>query len=424
MATSFSQSETRENGIIILGNAGAGKSHICNILVGYNRFEAEFQPEAVTTVTEHDRVTLGSNSFRIYNIPGLVEVNQEHIDRNKREIMKAFDQSPTSIVLFVWTQIGGRAQNDDVIAFNALNDAYKFPTGSLTFIVNNIPTKRPPDYEGKFITTLSTMLKPMPVSLKDTFFLDTMDSEDKKKISEARSRLILFINHHHASLQRRHADIMLQSDQLNKMRELLKKQQLEAERDREAFQNQIRQMTKEYQIAKEEEKKRYQLMQDKLETVRIQAEKDRAVSLLLQIGLLSSSCCVILDSSEEGTRLGKTTTRTKRTTSTTVSSKFIAVSRIVSSSCCVILGSSGGATILGKTTTRTKRTTSTTVSSKFIDLSTIVLLSYCVILGSSGGATILGKTTTRTKRTTSTTVSSKFIDVSRIVSLRCCAILD
>lgn len=281
MATFFSQTETNEHGIIILGNAGAGKSHICNILAGYNRFEADFQPEAVTTVTEHDRITLGSAPFRLYNIPGLVEVNQEHIDQNKREIMKAFDQSPISIVLFVWTQIGGRVQNDDVIAFNALNDAYKFPTGSLMFIVNNIPSKRPPDYEGKFIAILSNMLKPMPVSLEATFFLDTMDSEENEKISKARSSLALFINRHHASLQRRHADIILQSDQLKKMRELLKQQQQEAERDRVAFQNQIQKMAREYHIAKEEETKRYQLMQDKFEAVRIQAEKDRVVSSLL-----------------------------------------------------------------------------------------------------------------------------------------------
>lgn len=281
MATSFYQNETDEHGIIILGNAGAGKSHICNMLIGHIRFEAEFQPEAVTTVTEHHRITLGSKSFKIYNIPGLIDVNQENIDRNKREIMKAFEQSPTSIVLFVWTQIGGRVQNDDVIAFNALNNAYKFPTGSLLFIVNNIPPKRPHDYEGKFITILSNMLKPMQVSLKDTLFIDTMNPEDYGKINEVRSNLIFFINDHHASLQHKHSDIIVQSKELNKMRELLKQQQLQVERDRAVFQEQIEKMTNEYQIAKEEDMNRYQLMQQELQSVKTQAEKYRVVSLLL-----------------------------------------------------------------------------------------------------------------------------------------------
>ncbi|CAF1547302.1 unnamed protein product, partial [Didymodactylos carnosus] len=268
--------KSSEPGIIILGNSGAGKSYICNILIGYERFKAEFQPEAVTTETEHHQITVGSNAFRIYNIPGLVEVNQEQIERNKREIMKAFDQSPTSVVLFVWTQIGGRAQNDDIIAFNALNEAYKFPSGSLMFVINNIPLKRPFDYEAKFLATLTNVLNPMPVAMDGTFFLDHVDLEDKEKINEAHSRLISFISHHHASLQRKHADIILQSDQLKKMRELLKEQQREAEKDREAFRNQIQKMTKEYQIAKEQEEKRFHLMQAELEGVRMNAKKERA----------------------------------------------------------------------------------------------------------------------------------------------------
>jgi hypothetical protein len=138
-----------------------------------------------------------------------------------------------------------------------------------------------------------------------------MDFEDKEKINKTRSELICFISRRHASLQRKHADIILQSDQLTKMRELLKKEQLKAERDREAFQNQIQKITKEYQIAKEEEKKRYQLMQAELKAVTMNAEKERAVSLLLQAELLSLSCFTILGSSGGATKIGKTTKRTK-----------------------------------------------------------------------------------------------------------------
>lgn len=277
MSSRSFRGESSEPGIIILGNAGAGKSFICNILIGHERFKAEFQPEAVTTETEHDWVEVGSKIFRIYNIPGLVEANQESIDRNKREIMKAFDQSPISVVIFVWTQVGGRAQNDDIIAFNALNQAYKFPTGSLMFLVNNIPTRRPRDYEAKFLATLTNTLKVMPVTTDDTFFLDQLDVDDKEKFNEAHSRLIAFVNHHHTALLRKHADIILQSDQIKQMREQIKKQQLEAERDREALQNQIQKLMREYQIAQQNAEKRYERMQSNLEAVEKNAIRERAV---------------------------------------------------------------------------------------------------------------------------------------------------
>ena len=68
----------------------------------------------MTTVTEHYRIQADGHDLLVYNIPGLVEVNQAKIDQNKEEIQKAFKECPTSIVIFVWTQIGGRAQNDDV----------------------------------------------------------------------------------------------------------------------------------------------------------------------------------------------------------------------------------------------------------------------------------------------------------------------
>jgi hypothetical protein len=174
MATSSSESETANPGIIIPANSEVGKSYNCNIFIGNDRLKAEFQSEPVTIKTEHHCVFLGSKFFCIYNIPGLVEVNPEHIDRNKQEIMKAIAQSPVSVVIFVWTQIGGHAQQDNVIVFNYLNNAYKFLARSLMFVVNNVPRRRSREYEGQFIGILSNMLKPMLISMGDIIFIDTI----------------------------------------------------------------------------------------------------------------------------------------------------------------------------------------------------------------------------------------------------------
>ncbi|UJR12777.1 hypothetical protein I4U23_016951 [Adineta vaga] len=253
MATRFNGTNTSEPGIIILGNAGAGKSYLCNLLIGHDQFEAAFRPQAVTKQTEYHRILIGSNYVRIYDIP----------------------ECPVAVVIFVWAQVGGRAQQDDIIAFKALNDAYQFPADSLMFVVNNIPQRRPSEYEGQFIATLSNMLKPISIWMNDVIFVDNMQDDEMEKKKEARSKLFLLIDRHHASLQKKHGDIILQSDQLEEMRKLLKKQRLEAEKDREVFQNQIQNMAADYKASKEMAHKQYQEMEVKLENARVEAEKER-----------------------------------------------------------------------------------------------------------------------------------------------------
>ncbi|UJR12776.1 hypothetical protein I4U23_016950 [Adineta vaga] len=275
MTTRFNGTNTSEPGIIILGNAGAGKSYLCNLLIGHDQFEAAFRPQAVTKQTEYHRILIGSNYVRIYDIPGLVEANQAKIDQNKREIMKAFQECPVAVVIFVWAQVGGRAQQDDIIAFKALNDAYQFPADSLMFVVNNIPQRRPSEYEGQFIATLSNMLKPISIWMNDVIFVDNMQDDEMEKKTETRSKLFLLISQHHTSLQKKQGGIILQSDQLEEMRKLLKKQRLEAEKDREVFQNQIQNMAADYKASKEKNVWQYRQMEIKLENTVAKAKKDR-----------------------------------------------------------------------------------------------------------------------------------------------------
>ncbi|CAF1532438.1 unnamed protein product, partial [Rotaria sp. Silwood1] len=160
--------------------------------------------------------------------------------------MKAFEECPESVVIFVWTHVGGRTQNDDVIAFGALNDAYRFPPESLLFVVNNVPADRPERYEGLFIVALENALKPIPVSAKDTIFIDTLRPDDGTQRERMRSKLIQHISFHQARHQKKIHDIVLQSDQLKQLRELIKKQQQEAERDRAQHQKRIEEMALRY----------------------------------------------------------------------------------------------------------------------------------------------------------------------------------
>jgi ribosome biogenesis GTPase A len=108
MAAASSVSENKA-GLIILGNAGSAKSFLCNLLIGDKRFESAFQPGAVTKETEHHRVKVSTTThphssryFYVFNIPGLVDVDDKRIEQNIQEIKRAFKKCPNSIVLYVW----------------------------------------------------------------------------------------------------------------------------------------------------------------------------------------------------------------------------------------------------------------------------------------------------------------------------------
>jgi hypothetical protein len=274
-------SKKPEYGLIILGNAGAGKSYICNMIIGYERFETDFRREAVTTTVDYHRIDAGPSDLVVYNIPGLIESYQAEIDRNKREIIKAFEQSPISVVMFVWTQVGGRPLPDDIIAFKALKEAYKFSPKSLMFVLNNIPSNRPSTYEGKFFALLTKMLNPMPISLENMFFLDTLNSEDNEKFGTTHDRLLHFIAHHHENEQKMQADIIIQSNELRMLREALKEQYLEAEKNKQELELQIKQMAEEYEAVRKGQEKRYQDMVSTLEVAKQQvAEEEKGHELV------------------------------------------------------------------------------------------------------------------------------------------------
>nr|ACD54694.1 GIMAP7 GTPase [Adineta vaga] len=264
-------SKKQEYGLIILGNGGAGKSYICNMIVGYKRFETDFRQEAAATTVEYHRIDTGSSDLLVYNMPGLIESHQEKIDRNKKQIIKVFEQSPTSIVMFVWTQVDGRPKPDDIIAFKALQEAYKFSSKSVMFVVNNIPSKRSPTYEGRFITLLKKTLNPMPISLEDMFFLDTLNYDDNEKFDVV-------------------PDIIVKSNELIMLRGAIKQQFLAAEENKRAYELKIVQMAEEYEAFKKIQEKMYEDMVFQLEVTKQQSAAEEEEEAHGLVGIELETC--------------------------------------------------------------------------------------------------------------------------------------
>ncbi len=71
-------------GLINLANSGVGKSFLGNILLGRDKFTHNFSSSSVTHTTEFEEIEFGDFSFAVFNIPGLIEAEQERIDLNKK----------------------------------------------------------------------------------------------------------------------------------------------------------------------------------------------------------------------------------------------------------------------------------------------------------------------------------------------------
>ena len=161
-------------GVIILGNTGVGKSFLCNVILGCDKFKHEYSPNSVTSKTESEEFQWGPFTAVVFNIPGLIEADQGRINTNKAEIEKAFKKQPKSIIIYVFGNQNGRIRDEDVLAFNAIHEAYEFKIESLLIVINGLSKQRPENYESMVIIQLQKVLN-LGVTSKNICFLENID---------------------------------------------------------------------------------------------------------------------------------------------------------------------------------------------------------------------------------------------------------
>jgi GTPase SAR1 family protein len=181
---------TQQFGLIILGNAGVGKSFLGNILLGREIFVHEFSISSVTHITEYSEIQVGNFKVAVFNIPGLIEADQQHIDLNKREIEKAFLARPNSIVLYVFGNQRGRLRDEDVVAFNAIDAAYSFRCESLVLVMNDLDKNRPSNYEGTTLVLLQQLLSHVEINEQNVCFLDCIDRNNPNQRQFIKEQLL------------------------------------------------------------------------------------------------------------------------------------------------------------------------------------------------------------------------------------------
>lgn len=202
----------------------------------------------MTRVTEFEDYTCEGTNYVIFDIPGLVEAQQARVDANKIEIAKAFQICPNAVILYVFGAQNGRIRSEDVIAFNALNDAYPFESKSLAIVINNVPQDRDENYEGETIALLRNLVK-LDADFQDFCFLETIDKTSTEAELKLKNALMQAVLSCVPSEHEKKHDIRLQTEEITQMVEKIRAMQ-------ESFDQQRTQLMKTF--AEEQERHRRQ----------------------------------------------------------------------------------------------------------------------------------------------------------------------
>jgi hypothetical protein len=157
---------------------------------------------------------------------------------NKREIDHAFSTRPTSLIIYVFGQQNGRIRDEDVVAFDAINDAYPLNIESLLIIVNGLPADRPPTYEGEVMLMLQDITKAV-INPQRVCFLNQVNRKDDKEKENLRNQVISFILQLTPSEHRKVNDIHLRVDEVSLLKEQIENMTKAFEENKKAYHEEI-----------------------------------------------------------------------------------------------------------------------------------------------------------------------------------------
>eukprot|EP00759_Apiculatamorpha_spiralis_P039510 PhF_6_TR38398/c0_g1_i1/m.57185 len=131
---------SRTTFLLLVGNSGVGKSFIGSALVGDGVFTSSHQVGSVTAcVQSAEMYDPQGNFWRIFDMPGLMEADSHNLERNAKEITKAFNAASGRpvVVAFVLTLEGGRMRAEHIESINHIKNSVQGLTLDNTVIIVN-----------------------------------------------------------------------------------------------------------------------------------------------------------------------------------------------------------------------------------------------------------------------------------------------
>jgi len=255
-------------GIQILGNSRVGKSFIANLLADTD-FKSERSASSVTTKTESREFNTPRGPLVVFNVPGLIEVDKECIERNKNEVRQAFLQCPNSIIAFVFKDNNGSVSAQDVAAFKAVDNSFAILEESLVFVINQwAGAPKDIQHEAELEVKLKQLTK-KPQAQVIFVPIIKRESEEQKKSEQKRLVCVMLQRIPHPHKENNPLDLDEESEATKKVMADL--QSLVAKLDEQSKQ-------KDEQFTKLTEEMKQQQEKSRAELAVLQQKMDEAIS--------------------------------------------------------------------------------------------------------------------------------------------------
>jgi hypothetical protein len=127
--------------VLVLGNSGAGKSFLVNVVLGANTFAHRGQLASVTDATTYAGLCCDNAAYVFCNSPGLIEAGERNRERNSIAIRAAFSALPGSptVMLFVADgSNGGRLGQEDLDTMATIPEFARTSGAEAALIINRV----------------------------------------------------------------------------------------------------------------------------------------------------------------------------------------------------------------------------------------------------------------------------------------------
>jgi GTPase Era involved in 16S rRNA processing len=221
--------------LILVGNIGAGKSFIGNILVGREVFNSRTCPTSVTSEAQIESIDLNPKII-VIDLPGFDDPDPESLQSIKQQIKEAIETKSSSQLLLCVLSVAssnGRVRPSDQETCNLIRDSYGFGVDQTIVIVNQVRERELESFipevvhefqstpHFRWVDSSRTVFLPMITSRNEARVIETFRSSISSLLTKSR------LSHHPALTPletKKEQRIRLEEERVAKEREMELKQ--------------------------------------------------------------------------------------------------------------------------------------------------------------------------------------------------------
>jgi GTPase Era involved in 16S rRNA processing len=186
--------------LVLVGNIGAGKSFIGNLLVNRESFNSKTCSTSVTSEAQAEPVGDNSNIL-VIDLPGFDDPSPDTLKKIKQQIKKGIETKSSSQLLLCVLSVGGsggRVRPSDQDTCNLVKDSFGFGVDQTIVIVNQVRERELESFIPELLQDFQSNPEFSWVDSSRTVFLPVVTSRNEDKATEAfRSSISSLITRSH-----------------------------------------------------------------------------------------------------------------------------------------------------------------------------------------------------------------------------------